>query len=432
LKTLTNQTVMNYSESFRAFLCEKREESKIASLLHECVWLKRSQYNAYKLAVTDKEIDYLTFRNDGTISFLPAGKEHKVNDQGDWSREGRQNGRPSRVIRKVLTPKAQKRFKDTDYEVFARFYQAKCEAEAKTFVIKPNTAIPDVYCEKREDGGASLNGSCMNGDRDYLTFYHLFDVDILCMYNNEGLLSGRALLWRLPEGKTFMDRVYVAREHYYEMFIDYARDQENWFWKKNYKSYDDKRMFMSNEGEFEKKLIVWTKNKGEAEWDYYPYIDTFSNGDYNSLNNYGSGEYTYNDTGGSREGDTRWMECCVCGREYPEDEMYYVDRGQYRGEYVCDNHAIHVGGNVWTTHDEDTHIVQVSGDWYEKDDDDIRYLDDEGEWVLADDAVYCERDEKYYRTEDCVEDYEGNWILRTEAYEVNGDYYHESIVNKVA
>ena len=425
---------MRYSKSFRDFLYSRREDSKIAALLHECVWLESNGHRAHKLAVTNQFIDYLTFRQDGTISFLPAGKEHIENEDGTWSREGRQNGKPSRVIRKILTPKAQKLFKDADFECFARHYQAKCEEDFKRFEVLPNDKIPEVYCMRLEDGHASLSGSCMNGDRDYLEFYTAFNVDILCMFNTEDRLAGRALLWRLPDGRTFMDRVYVAKDHYFEMFIEYARDQENWFWKKYYKSWDYKNLFVRNEGEFSENIRILLKdpNGSTSNYDYFPYIDTLSYGDERSINNYGDGDYEYNQTGGTRGGDIEYEECAISGREYDRDQMSYVDRGEHRDGWVHDDYAITVNGYTWTTDDVGYDIIEVNGNYYHKDSDEIAYLENEDEWVEADEAVYCDRDHCYYRTDDCVEDYEGNWILKTEAYEVNGDYYHESIVNKVA
>ena len=424
---------MRYSTSFRSFLAERREDSKIAALLHECIWHESSGNNVHKLAVTNQYIDYLTFRQDGTISFLPAGKEHIENEDGTWSRDNRQNGKPSRVIRKILTPKAVKLFKDADFESFAKQYQAKCDEEFKRFEILPNEKIPDVYCMTREDGHGSLNGSCMNGDEEYLLFYKMFPVDILCMFNTAGELAGRALLWRLPDGRTFMDRIYTTKEHYCEMFIDYARDQENWFWKKYYKSWDCKTLFVRNDGEFSENLIIKVKDGHDIDdADYYPYIDTFSYGDEYSLNNCGDGIYTYNDTGGGRQGDVEREQCVISGREYDREDMYYVDRGEHRDSYVHSDYAITVNGYTWTTDDVGYDIIEVDGNYYHKESDEIAYIDDRDEWVEADEAVYCDRDNCNYHIEDCVSDYNGDWILRTEAYEVNGDYYHESIVNKVA
>jgi hypothetical protein len=154
-------------------------------------------------------------------------------------------------------------------------------------------------------------------------------------------------------------------------------------------------------------------------------------------------EYTYTD--GTRNGDTERVYCEISGEHIDADDSRYVDRGRYSGDCVHYDHTIEINGDIWTIADVDRgDIVEVNGRWYRTNDDNIvevdgeyyhvddcTYLDDDGEWVLADDAVYSDRDEKHYRSDDCVESKNEGWILRSEAYEVDGDYYHESEVLKV-
>ena len=63
-----------FSESFKQFI--KRCDNKIAYHLASYI---ESNYPVYDLVFTDEFINYITFRNDGTISYLPKGKEHKEN-----------------------------------------------------------------------------------------------------------------------------------------------------------------------------------------------------------------------------------------------------------------------------------------------------------------------------------------------------------------
>ena len=206
------------SSSFRKFLHDS--DNPVAQFIMRGIYYQGWGYNAHRLMIRTDEVNYLTLRDDGTISYLPKGKEHKLTDDGRWARDGRQNGTAGKIIKKVLKPHAIKLFKEIEFTNFVNQYKAACDAECKQFVIRPNKDIPDVYCMTREHGGAGLNESCMNGDEDYLQMYaHCPHLRILTMINNEGHLAGRALLWNTEDG-VLMDRVYVAKDHYYDMFLE--------------------------------------------------------------------------------------------------------------------------------------------------------------------------------------------------------------------
>ena len=66
--------MITYSKPFLDFI--KNSDCNIAKILYR---LTKKRYEP--LMVTNKDIDYITFRMDGTISYLPAGKEHKVNEE---------------------------------------------------------------------------------------------------------------------------------------------------------------------------------------------------------------------------------------------------------------------------------------------------------------------------------------------------------------
>src|SRR5882757_3252720 len=81
--------MIHYSISFRRFLDNSNSpigryldlaEAHFNNPSHPaCEWETK-----YSKHITNKEIDYLTFRNDGTISYLPAGKEHQGASGGEW------------------------------------------------------------------------------------------------------------------------------------------------------------------------------------------------------------------------------------------------------------------------------------------------------------------------------------------------------------
>lgn len=403
-----------FSKSFIEFL--RNSECRIATILYRLI---NKRYDS--LILVSDEINYLTFRNDGTISYLPAGKELMYNDNGDWAREGRQNGKPSKVIRKLFSKRVQKLFKDADFECFTNAYKANFNEDGYCFQLLPNIQIPSVYEMERAIGEGSLNNSCMNGDSEYLDIYKYCEkLQILILKDKNGLLCGRSLVWKISDDITLMDRIYVTQDFMYDKFLSFAKDSKYWT-KKDFKSYDNKRTFINLLGEeIEKTFTVHTN----TDFDNYPYIDTFQYGDDGSLNNYGSGDYTYNNTDGTRDGDHSGEVYDEINGEYiSEDDSCYISAGerQYRDRSCHIDNCVEVDGDWF--YNEDENIVEVNGTWYKKDSGDICEVD--GEYYIMDDCTYCERDDRYYLSDDCVycEDDEED-VLRDEAVEIEDKWYH--------
>lgn len=166
------RTKVIYSSSFLAFLRKKRFESKVARLLYahyeNSISNDRYFQQAYELIVTLSEVNYITFRTDGSISYLPNGKEHKQSVSGDWSRDNRQHGKAAKIIRKLFTKNALRLFTDKDFEVFSNFYKSSFSDNGYKLELLPRNKIKSIYDANLEDGGGTLNGSCMNGDSSYL------------------------------------------------------------------------------------------------------------------------------------------------------------------------------------------------------------------------------------------------------------------------
>lgn len=441
---------LNVSSSFKRFL--DQSESRVAQFISRALRYQhsssyRKNHWATKM-ITDTQVNYLTLREDGTISYLPKGKDHVLTDDGRWARDNRQNGRPSVVIKKVLTPNAVKLFSDKEFETFVNSYKSTCDAEQKHFVIRPNVDIPDVYCMSQERGGGTLGDSCMNGDRDYLEMYkYVPGLRILCLMNKDGELAGRALLWTLPDGNILCDRMYVAADHYYDMFIDYV-DKEGWIRKDKFRTYSDKTAFVQNGDTFNRTYTI----KTQTDFDYYPYIDTFSyGGDGYLSNNSGGCVYEYCNTDGSRHGDDEDEDMVYCehsGRHLHIDDCRYIERGTYAGYYIdsdlttychtdrnyyyegCDD-IVNIDG-IYYRYDDDS-IVEIGGDYYHVDDSDVCYCEYDGEYRMKEDCHYSEFHSSYIHDDDCVySEHHEDYILNEEAYEVAGQYFHETVVNKVA
>lgn len=424
--------MVQFSNSFFEFL--RHSDSRIAQFITRAMVYKRWDYKIHRLMITDSEINYLTLRKDGNISYLPKGKPHILTDDGQWSREGRQSGKPGKTIKKILTKKTQSLFTDSEYETFANHYKAACDAENKEFVLRPNVDIPDVYCMKRERGGGTLEDSCMNGDSKYLDIYkYCPHVQILTLVNGCGELCGRALVWNVGGGEVLMDRIYVAKDQYYQLFLDYAKDKR-WIRKVDYRSYRDKEYFtVDGENTFNRVFKIET----QTTFDYYPYIDTFSYGGDGYLTNATRNGYKYEycNTSGSRDGDEDdedYGYCEISGYRYHYDDLTYIERGRYSGSYIYSDHTVYCETDRNWYYDGCDDIVEIGDAWYRKDDDDVCYVEDDCEWYLRDDCEYSEFHDEYIHSRDCsYSEHHETWIKNSEAYNVAGNIFHESVVSKV-
>lgn len=435
--------MITISKSFKEFI--NNCDNKIARYLTEC--LDPCSFNIYKKLFTEEEINYLTFRNDGTISFLPKGKKHKENEDGTWKRDGRQNGKPSKVIQKIITPFGKKLFNEKDFENFTNCYKVEFNDENLKFQLLPNTEIGNIYLSDALDGDGSLNNSCMRiVPSSYFEIYeNCKDLQILVLKKNE-LIAGRALVWKIGD-ITLMDRVYTAKEHYFEMFFNYAK--ENKWWRKYKQSYDNKDSFIDVEGNCVGKTFkIYT----DTDWDDYPYIDTFTYGEDGMLTNDSRySDYEYNETDGTRnsnnsddehEGET-WDDIDDCYID--EDDAYRIGRGRYNGSYTHrDNTIADVDDDIWW--EGDTDIVLIGDDYYPKNHEDIRYDNLNEEYILQDDSIEITKGThkgSFTLESETTEDYDGEiwadcdrdvliteinnkWYDAEDVIEIDGSYYLEN------
>ena len=429
--------MVQFSNSFYEFL--RHSDSRIAQFIIRANRYERWDYEVHRLMITDDEINYLTLRKDGNISYLPKGKPHKLTDDGQWARDGRQSGKAGKTIKKILTKRAQKLFTDSEYEDFANHYKAACDRDNVEFVMRPNVDIPDVYCMDRASGGGTLHDSCMNGDKDFLDIYRYCPhVQILTLINGCGELCGRALVWVVGEGEALMDRVYVAKDQYYQLFLDHAKDN-GWIRKVDYRSYRDKESF-TKDGvtEFVKTFRIET----QTEFDAYPYIDTFSyGGDGYLINTTRSGyQYEYCNTSGSRDGDNNddddededYGYCEHSGNRYHDDDLRYIERGRYSGSCIHSDYTVYCESDRNYYYENCDDLVEISDSWYRKDDDDVCFVEDEQEWYMREDCCWSDFHDEYILEGDCsYSEHHDTYIKNSEAYNAAGCIYHESVVNKV-
>jgi len=369
-----------FSESFKKFLEENKERSKVVNSLWQ--YVRKPYIVSYRLMIQE-ELNYITFRNNGMISYMPKGKEQLINDDATWKKEGRQKGKPAKVIRKLFTDKAVKLFKESDLDCFNNIYKSYFNTELE-FNLLDRFSIKEVYEMRRKDGGGSLNSSCMNGDSEYLNIYeNCKDLQILVLKDKDGLLCGRALVWNVGE-LTLMDRVYVSDDYMFQMFFDYA--QKNNMIRKYEQSYSNKSNWLKpNSEKFQEFFKIYT----DTDFEYYPYIDTFSYGNDGFLTNESGFVYEYDRTGGERSGDEDEHE----GEVYDEIDGDYINEG--------DSVMIEAGRyGGYRTHYSNT-VTTVDGVVYWINSDAIVRLCN-GDVIEIDNAVCCEKTGNYYLADDCI------------------------------
>ena len=137
--------------------------------------------------------------------------------------------------------------------------------------------------------------------------------------------------------------------------------------------------------------------------------------------------------------------CEDCGERIPEDDGYWT--GYHEDHLVCDSciedHYSHVygrRGSTYYVHEDDA--VRVNDTYYDSGylsdnnivelhdgdyahTDDAVYIERFDEWYLTDDCTYCEHSNEYERADECVVLHSGEHAHEDDAWmcEHTGDYY---------
>jgi hypothetical protein len=145
----------------------------------------------------------------------------------------------------------------------------------------------------------TLGGSCMRYEycQNYFGIY-INNKNVQCLVLNSddepGKIMARALVWKLKNGKYFMDRVYSTHDYEVGLFIDYAKER-GWIYKSSQNSLSTG--FMLGDDNYTEPLIVQLEN---IEFDEYPYLDTLKWMDYSkkTLSNINNGTLPLESTEG--------------------------------------------------------------------------------------------------------------------------------------
>jgi phage antirepressor YoqD-like protein len=215
----------------------------------------RSEFNNYMLAEQDMYdiYDYVNGYN------------------GVWNSKSRVEIKIGKFIKKV-NPE----FTDKEIEDFVNKFKAlhKTRKKPKMKLISGDdikywydqdnyTHTPE---NRKENGLGSLGKSCMRYGYQFFDLYaknpQVCKLLILHPYDSEDTILGRALIWKLTDGRFYMDRIYTHFDSDVHIFRTYAQ-KKGWLMHYDY----------LNRYKKEERLEIELK---ESKFKSYPYMDSFS------------------------------------------------------------------------------------------------------------------------------------------------------------
>ena len=317
--------------------------------------------NVNYLKPSDKNDD-LKFINDTQVKrHIDAGKK-----DSDIFSMSSNTAKIGRTVRQILTSNGVS-VTDSQIENFVNLYKNSWDKKyskfEEGFYLIKGEAIRDWYLEDNYvSGSGALNKSCMRYDnmQPFLNIYteNPEVCQLLILVDDNNLLLGRALLWKLVEGAGkspyYLDRIYTRYDSDVEKFEDWFKD----FIKKD----EDFSAHFENSSGCMVKLKKWI-------FEFYPYMDTFS------FLGFESGILK-----------TR--------RNYKEIE-YYLQHTT--GQYSVPDHFFSRYYNVWINA---SNVKYFKGDYYYLDDVVRDYIDND---ILKKDSVYSKFYDKYVDKEYAVE-----------------------------
>lgn len=346
---------------------------------------------SWRGCLVDIKLQHTYINGDYLIPLNPKYNIHSIVSEV-WNHQKRLKAKISKLIN-TLFPNI---FSEKDIEYFTLEYQKQGLMESglenASYKIYSGEEIKYAYLNKNyyNNKGDQLHQSCMRYEscQEFFNIYsqNTNQVELLALVTLDGneKIRARCILW-YPEGKNNKD----ALKYYDRIYYDSTEDKtqmEIYLESNGYINvYNDKKF-----QEVEFKL----ESGFRSDWKY-PYMDSFKylNTD-GMLSTYSKNfNFTLESTSGEYTEETN---CSCCGDTYDSDSMYYIQRGRYGDEYLCEDCST--------------------------------YCEDIEERVLNDDSVYSSYDSADYYKENCVHStILDSYILRNDAILLyNNDYTHTS------
>lgn len=218
--------------------------------------------------------------DDGETTFIGMSGLREIEKEVKGSP---QETRIGRVATKLLQ-KIDKKYSPKEVEEFVTKFKSSVEILRDKFRLFELVSGDDIaywYLDRRYvRGNGTLQNSCMRYDscEDFFSIYTKnTDKVSLLILKSEGdgsestfdKITGRALVWKLDSGETFMDRIYYTKEEEVELFKSYAR-KNGWIFKvnQNMNYFDDVEFTDGSQGPMIIKVTL------DVDFEKFPYMDT--------------------------------------------------------------------------------------------------------------------------------------------------------------
>lgn len=310
LENIINEGIIFYSPPFREIL-RKMRKSLIASQL-------------LNIEATDIEQDltFIDVDKDGYLSFIKEKDAKKLiyakfgfdienmsyDDAIDiWNYDKTSNGpgvylksRNSIKLGKFINKILPDQHTTAEIEEFVNRFKSKLEGNEEFDIVEGEDFDKWYWYGNYAATTGNLGDSCMSRKIGFFPIYvqNPEVCRLLILKDDEGLLLGRAVVWKvdsikITEGSIetkfeyFLDRVYVTKDSNMHKFHEYA-NKEGWAHKteNNYRSH---KLITFNNVKLRAEMTVKINT---GEYDAYPYMDTFARHDqelgilYNDNNDY--------------------------------------------------------------------------------------------------------------------------------------------------
>jgi hypothetical protein len=267
--TESKKAPLVYSTKFNNYLTNMLTIGKIDRNGNEDMLIKK----IIELYRTPSEISYVdTTDKEDTISFIPTSRILKLyrksyetmdktefekyitaeedlyavhnfikNYNGVWN-SGRVEMKIGKFIKKIseLEKSTNKILSDKQIEIFVNKYKALHRSRSNPVLKLVSGAEikhwynQDMYAhtpeDKTRDGLGSLGKSCMRYGADYFNIYsenpEVCQLLILQAKEDTSNITGRAIVWKLNDGRTYMDRIYTHFDSDVYLFQKYAEERD--------------------------------------------------------------------------------------------------------------------------------------------------------------------------------------------------------------
>jgi len=259
--------------------------------------------------------------NDKSLKPIPVNAEAlKLGGEGteDFFNISRQSIRVGRGVRAILNS-AKVKLSDKEIEDFVNKYKATIDSINdifSNFEIVTGDDISYWYNYERYEKGTdrgTLGQSCMADVPDSFLEIYCANPDKISLViykvpEDPQKIRGRALVWKLNDGKFFMDRIYTHEDSDVELFRQFAKKQ-GWYSKK-YNSSTSSGISYKPDGSGDTENLTLEVSVKGGKYDKYPYLDTlkYYNPSKGLIKNHkDDGDYELEDTDGG------YISCDTCG-----------------------------------------------------------------------------------------------------------------------